>query len=264
MMTMAELKGYDLGRQRVAYDNRDVLLYNLAVGAIGEELDLVYERELRALPTFATALGLWASERTGVLGAYDNQRTLHVGQRLEMRGTLPAAADLEMTGRVAQVYDKGGPALIEVAVESEVFVATYVLFAPGAGGFGGERGPSSSASEPEGEPALRGTVVTDRRQALWYRLTGDRHPMHVDPILAASAGYPRPILHGLCTLGAVALEIARLAGEHPADLASVDVRFSSPVLPGDTLTVEAWSRPTRAVKARVGEATALSGTMDWR
>lgn len=263
MTTMGELAGYDLGRHRVDYTDREVMLYNLAVGATGEELDLVYERDLRVLPTMATALGLWASERAGALGAYDSARTLHVGQRLETRGPLAPSGSLDMTGVVSAVYDKGSAALVEVRVESAAFVATYVLFAPDAGGFGGDRGAGAPSSEPQGAPALAGEVTTDPRQALYYRLTGDRHPLHVDPELARAAGFDRPILHGLCTLGVLALGLSRLAGRHPAELTALDVRFSAPVLPGDTLALEAWAGAPRPVRARVGERTVVAGSLGW-
>lgn len=263
MVTMGELAGYDLGRHTVAYDDRDVILYNLAVGATGDELDLVYERDLRVLPTMATALGLWAAERAGALGAYDNSRSLHVGQRLATRGPLAPSGSLEMTGAVTAVYDKGSAALVEVTVECVAFTATYVLFAPDAGGFGGERGARSATVEPTGAPELSGAVGTDPRQALFYRLTGDRHPLHVDPALARAAGFPRPILHGLCTLGALALGLSRLAGRHPADLAALDARFSAPVLPGDTLVLDAWAGSPRPVRARVDGTTVVAGSLDW-
>lgn len=263
MVSIGELAGHDLGRHTVVYDDRDVILYNLAVGATGDELDLVYERDLRALPTMATALGLWAAERAGALGAYDNSRSLHVGQRLETRDPLAPAGALDMTGAVTAVHDKGSAALVEVSVECTAFAATYVLFVPDAGGFGGERGPRGASAEPTGAPELSGELATDPRQALFYRLTGDRHPLHVDPALARAVGFQRPILHGLCTLGALALGLSRLAGRHPADLAALDVRFSAPVLPGDTLVLDAWAGSPCPVRARVAGTTVVAGSLDW-
>ncbi|GAA3202721.1 hypothetical protein GCM10020255_108200 [Rhodococcus baikonurensis] len=95
--------------------------------------------------------------------------------------------------------------MFEVKVECEYFVATWSLFAPGAGGFGGERGPSRPA-EPTGEPSLTGVLTTAENQTAMYRLLGDKHHIHIDPEAAARINQPRPIMHGLCTLAASTLE----------------------------------------------------------
>ena len=104
---LQELAGYDLGTHVVEYDDRTVILYALAVGAPANQLELVFERDLRAIPTLACALGLWAVEGAGALGAYDPRRSLHARQLLTMHGTLPTSGPLEMQGRVTNVFDKG-------------------------------------------------------------------------------------------------------------------------------------------------------------
>jgi hypothetical protein len=195
---------------------------------------------LRVMPTFALPLGLWATEESGLLGAYDNKTTLHVGQELAVHRPLPSAGVIETEGVIAAVWDKGSAALIEVKVSSEYFDATYLLFAPGSGAFGGERGSSSSSSR-DSEPDLRTRVVTTENQAVLYRLTGDLHPLHVDPEVAKANGFRRPILHGLCTLGAVSLEVTRSVGHHPADLSGLSARFTAPVVPGDLIDVGCWN-----------------------
>lgn len=231
--------GLDLGRRVVRYDERDAILYALALGAPASDLSLVFERDLRVLPTFGVALGLWACDALGAHGFFDVPTTLHSAQRLEVWEPLPRSGALELSARVANAWDKGSAAVYEVEVGCRQFRATYTLFAPGRGGFGGERGPSARR-DPEEPPAVTETVATSPDQAALYRLTGDRHLIHVDPAAAAAIGQPRPILHGLCTVGVVVRQLAAIAGAHPADLAELSVRFSAPVLPGEEIAVSTW------------------------
>lgn len=231
--------GTDLGRRVVAYDERDAILYALAVGATADQLDLVFEERLRVLPTFALTLAQWAPDELGRLGAFDTATAVHGSQRLVVRAPLPRAGKLELAARVRAVWDKGSAAVFEVVVESDAFEATWSIFAPGCGGFGGERGPSSGP-RPAGEPAYALPLPTRPEQAALYRLLGDRHHMHVDPAAARAAGQPRPFLHGLCTLAAATLPLASALGTHPASLSLLEGRFSAPVFPGDLLEVRAW------------------------
>jgi acyl dehydratase len=237
---MGELAGVDLGRRTLAYDERDAILHALAVGASADDLDLVYERRLRVLPTLALGLGLWAVEAAGGLGAYDRTATLHVGQSLTIHRPLPREGRFDSAARVAAVWDKGRAALVDVSVESELFDATYTIYVPGAGGFGGERGASSRAAPPDGEPEVRVDVATHRDQAALYRLTGDRHPVHIDPDIARSVGFSRPILHGLCTLGCAVRALAAATDRDPSTVTRVAARFAAPLYPGDAIALSAW------------------------
>jgi acyl dehydratase len=231
--------GVELGTRTVAYEERDAILYALSVGAAARDLDLVFERQLRVLPTFALTLAQWAPDALGARGAWDIGTAVHGAQRLVVRAPLPPTGEITMTARVIAVWDKGTAAVYDVAVESEQFLAIWSIFAPGQGAFGGERGPSA---EPPPDDAPDGVVPlqTMQNQAALYRLTGDRHLIHIDPAAAASIGAPRPILHGLCTLAAASLRIAEPTGNHPADLVYLAGRFTSPVLPGDVLDVLYW------------------------
>lgn len=237
--TVSPWRGRDLGTRTVAYTERDAILYALAVGARADDLDLVFEERLRVLPTFALTLAQWAPDALGALGAFDITTAVHGSQRLTVRAPLPRSGELSMTARVAEVWDKGGAAVFDVEVESDHFLATWSLFAPGSGGFGGARGPGGP-TRPEGRADRRLGVATHPEQAAQYRLLGDRHAMHIDPEAARAAGMPRPFLHGLCTLAAVTLPAAGVLGAHPADLTELAARFSAPVFPGDRLTVDTW------------------------
>jgi acyl dehydratase len=252
---LAGLAGLELGEHTVRYDERDTILYNLAVGARADELDLVYERNLRALPTMACAYGLWAVEAAGRTGAYDPHRSLHAAQELVVHEPLPPAGTLAMSGRVHAVWDKGKASVVEIEVGARAFTARYSIFLPGRGGWGGERGPSSSRTAPP-EPTWTGTYPTAADLAVLYRLTGDRHPVHVDPAVAAANGFDRPILHGLCTLGIAARTVAAAVDRHPAQLRELRARLAAPVLPGDAIELRAAGGPDGVVTF----AAAVRGT----
>lgn len=243
--------GTQLGSQTVSYAERDAILYALAVGVQASELDLVFERELRVLPTFALTLAQWAPDALGALGAFDTSTAVHGAQELRVLRPLPGAGALTMSASVSAVWDKGSAAVFDVEVESEYFLATWSIFAPGAGGFGGRRGAVRPA-EPEGEPSHATQVHTFPTQAALYRLTGDHHPIHIDPVAAAHIGQPRPIMHGLCTLAASVLQLAASCDAHPAELIELSGRFAAPAFPGEDLTLQAWRGEHDAKAVRFG------------
>ena len=262
---MTELIGRSLGTRTVSYTDHDVMLYALTIGAHATDLELVYERDLKVLPTFALPLGLWAVEAAGGLGAYDRSRSLHAGQELTMVQPMPTSGSFDTLATIANVWDKGSAAVVEIAVSCDFFTATYAIFVPGAGGFGGERGPSTSAQAPEGAPTWTTQVVTTENQAALYRLTGDRHPVHIDPALARAAGFERPILHGLCTLGAVVLATAATQDRSAVNVEQLTARFSAPVLPGDTINLSGWTSGdvTTYVASVDAVGPVLSGQVRW-
>jgi acyl dehydratase len=238
-MSAGDWAGRDLGERTVGYDEKDAILYALAVGAQATDLDLVFEDRLRVLPTFGLTLAQWAPDVLATAGAFDDT-AVHGSQTLEVHRPLPRAGELRLSARVGDVWDKGAAAIFDVIVECAEFTATWSLFAPGVGGFGGERGPARVSTE-ERSSGARSAVKTFPTQAALYRLTGDRHHIHIDPEASARIGQPVPILQGLCTLAATTLVLAGERGAHPADLASLQGRFSGPVVPGDDLEVESWA-----------------------
>lgn len=254
-MSAGDWEGVDLGTRTVAYAERDAILYALAVGAAADDLDLVFENRLRVLPTFVLTLAQWAPDALGGQGAFDTSRAVHGAQRLSVSGELPSSGEVAMRARVGRVWDKGRAAVFEVEVETGYSLATWSIFAPGAGGFGGERGPSAPPAS-EQEPDGVSEVATASNQAALYRLLGDRHHMHIDPEAARAAGQPRPFLHGLCSVAATTLDLAHALGRHPADLRELDVRFAAPVFPGDRLSVARWRE--------VDDSVAFSASVDDR
>lgn len=236
--------GRDLGTRMISYTERDAILYALSLGARADEQDLVDETILRVLPTFALTFGQWATDLLGQGGAFDTATALHGAQRLEVLRPLPRSGDVETSAVVSSVWDKGKAAIFDVDVESEYFRARWSLYTPGAGGFSGERGPSADRHEFDSD-ARESLLVTTATQAALYRLNGDYHRIHIDPEAAHAIGQPRPILHGLCTLGAAVLVLARDHDRHPADIDFLEGRLGVPVLPGDELAIRSTGGPAR-------------------
>jgi acyl dehydratase len=256
-----ELAGFDLGSCEIRYTSRDAILYALTVGASASQLDLVYERDLRVLPTYACALGLWAVEKAGDLGAYDRKRSLHASQELVIHKPLPRDMRTASRGKVEAVWDRGKATIVEISCKTDFFDALYTIFLPGIGGWGG---PAPGAPEADSHPSnsVRATrdYATSPNQAALYRLTGDLHPIHIDAEVARANGFDQPILHGLCTLGISARLIAEAHAMHPCDLRRLKARLSAPVMPGEAVTV-IGEKAGQAIHfgSRVGERAVIKG-----
>jgi acyl dehydratase len=229
------------------------MLYSLGVGAGQDplrELDLATEtgpHRQRALPTMAIVIGMNGTDRPS-FGDIDRTKLVHAEQRLELHAELPVEGEVELTTTICSVHDKGSGALItwqtvgrDPAASTAMFTATSAAFLIGAGGFGGERGPRSSWRSPERDPDDVATMTTRPEQALLYRLSGDRNPLHSDPQFARRAGYPQPILHGLCSYGFAARElVGRECDGDTGRFRSISARFSKPTFPGVRLRLRLW------------------------
>ncbi len=240
------------------WDARDVMLYALAVGA-GQsdpcaELQFTTENTegntLEVLPGFGVIICEQLMEVVVHSGPLD--AVLHAEQELELMGPLPSRGRARLTGTITSVYDKGSGALVAMqgaAYDRDtgalLLRTRSSMFVRGAGGFGGDHGPPTRASEIPEQLADRELSVTiPPSAALLYRLCGDRNPLHVDPLLARRSGFKQPILHGLCTFGyASRMLLHEFCSSDPARMGSIAVRFSAPVTPGDTLVLRAWQRP---------------------
>jgi acyl dehydratase len=244
----ASLRGLELPVAEYSWTDRDVMLYALAVGASSADLDFVYEgRGPRVLPTFAVIPS--SIFLPAFLAAVDFElgNLLHGEQSITVHRPIPAAATVQTTRRLIDVWDKGAAAvLVWESVSSDadgpMFTSINASFIRGAGGFGGERGPSGARNvPPDREPDHVLSVPTFADQAALYRLTGDRNPIHIDPEFAAAAGYERPFLHGLCTYGTVGRTLLGvLCDGIPERLETFEARFAGLVFPGDVLTVRVW------------------------
>lgn len=264
-MNLQELDGADLGTRVVRYSRADAALYALAVGARAHQLELVYERDQQTLPTYATALGMWATAVAATRGEYGPTEVLHVGQRMKLLNALPPAGELEMTARIAAVHDKQTAALLDIRVECAEVELSYLMYVRGRGGWGGDRGPQRNGRAPQ--MRTRATLDIDERAAVLYRLTGDFQPIHVDLELAQSAGLRRPLLHGLCTLGMTVRESAQVLGRSGLDVETLDVRLLAPVYPGDAIQIATSQDATEtdiAVSASVAGVPVLAGQVGFK
>ncbi|MGW5385751.1 MaoC/PaaZ C-terminal domain-containing protein [Nocardia sp. NPDC003963] len=236
-MKIMDWAGYPLGTRVVQYSEDDAILYALAVGARADEIPLVFERDLRVLPTFALTLGLWVADSAAEAGAFVPAQALHGAQSLVMHGSLPRATVFEVAGYIESVRDTGRSAILDIVAESEYFSATYSIILPGAGGFSSTERRPASADRHTGELRSAVSVNVPPDRAALYRLTGDRHLIHIDPAAARAAGFDRPILHGLCTLGSAAKALAEPLERQPWELRAIEARFVAPVYPGSVLEI---------------------------
>lgn len=238
-----------------SYTDTESMLYALSIGMGRDplntrELPYVYEQgeTMMTVPTLATVL---VPEMFPVGLGWDYSQILHSEQRLRLYRPLPPAADLLVNKRVVDAFDRGPKlgALILLEAEARMASDDTVLFtmgcsivARGDGGFGGPRGKGIPPHRPpRREPDLSCDIETRTDQPLLYRLTGDRNPLHADPVRARNVGFDRPILHGLCTFGIACKAILQTICDYDYTLIrEFDARFSAPVLPGDTITTDMW------------------------
>jgi (3R)-3-hydroxyacyl-CoA dehydrogenase / 3a,7a,12a-trihydroxy-5b-cholest-24-enoyl-CoA hydratase / enoyl-CoA hydratase 2 len=269
--------GYEFPPVTTEYTERDLALYGLGIGAGTDPLDtkdLQYVYELhgdgfRTLPTYSVVpvinsildLAKQGKQAPGLRYGFD--RILHGEQYTEVRRPLPGHQKLVHKSRIKDIWDKGKHAVVVIETRSydeadqELAYNEITMVVRGAGGWGGERGPSGDANAP---PDRAPDAVVEQKingdQALLYRLTGDWNPLHADPAFAQAFGFPRPILHGLCTYGFAARHvIASFAGNDARLFKSLRARFADSVFPGETLVTEMWKESPQKVvfRAKVKE-----------
>lgn len=246
-----DLVGQTFDPVDVTWKEFDVQLYALAVGSKPKtELDFVYEnRGPKVLPTYGVipSLTIMGSAVSNV--QINLAMLLHGEQKITLHRPLPAKFAGKGQAKITEVWDKGKAAVIgvqgEVSDDEGLLYTTHAtLFIRGAGGFGGERGPSSEETAvqiPDRDPDHVVKDVTREEQAALYRLTGDRNPIHIDPQFAQFGGYPEPFLHGLCTYGFAGRAVLHsLCGGDPSRFKSLSVRFSDQVFPGDDIVTRIW------------------------
>ena len=246
------------------WDSKDCLLYSLGVGAgasdpTGFELEFTTENTSdvtqQALPTMCVVLG--ATGRGGPLsniGDVDYSKMVHGEQGILLHKPLPTNATVLSTSKIANIYDKEKAALVileTTAIDNsdgeKMFTNISKLFFRGEGGWGGDRGPSEKFEFPDrdADHVIKYSTRTD--QALLYRLNGDRNPLHSDPSFAALGGFPKPILHGLCTYGFTGRALLHaICDGQPEKFRSMGGRFSSPVMPGEDLEIHIWTEEGQA------------------
>jgi len=252
-----KLKNWSFQELVQTYTPKDCMLYALGLGLGADPLDaqqlrFVYEKDLQVLPTMAVVLaspGFWLQQPgTGV----NWKAVLHGEQGLTLHRPLRPSGTLVGKMSIDEIVDKGAEkgALIYSRRDLHdqqsgelVCSLTSTSFCRGEGGFGGPTGPTRPPHElPSRAHDLTRDLRTLPQAALIYRLSGDYNPLHAEPAVAASVGFKQPILHGLCTYGVAGHAILMtLCGYEPARLRKLDVRFSAPVYPGETIRTEIWN-----------------------
>ena len=264
------VRSYAFPSPRFEVTEKDAMLYALGLGIGSDPLDPrqlrhVYEQDLAVFPTMPVVLGspgLWFAD-----AGLDFRKLVHGSQALQMERPVPLGAPLVSRSKVVGLYDKGADKGAVVDVEREIasddgtvvsrLVSTYVL--RGDGGFGGEAPPRDGWTRPERGPEADVVLPTLPQAALIYRLSGDMNPLHADPERAKAVGFPRPILHGLCTFGMMGRAVIEaFSPDDPGALKSLSGRFTRPVYPGDTLSVSLWKDDAGILfEARTGADTVV-------
>ena len=237
------------------YEEKDVILYNLGLGAKRTELPLVYENSesFQVLPTFGVIPPFGAEapyNMDDVMPNYNPMMLLHGEQYLEIRKfPIPTSAKLVSYPKLIEVVDKGTAAILfngtttkDATTGEDVFYNESAVFVRGSGGFGGPSKPSSrgTATAAYKPPARAPDAVVEEKtspdQAALYRLSGDRNPLHIDPAFSKVGGFKDPILHGLCFFGISGKHVLQSFGQFE----NIKVRFAGTVVPGQTLRTEMW------------------------
>jgi acyl dehydratase len=273
-----KLKAWPFADVEQTYGWKDSALYALGVGYGHDPLDerqlrFVYEDRMQAVPTMPVVLagpGFWVKDPASGI---DWVRVLHGEQSLTLHRPLPVEGTVigrtEVVGIIDKGRDKGAilhqrRTLREKTSGELLATIEHLTFARGNGGFseiegngppGGDPPPPAKPPAPETPPDLVCDLPTMPQSALLYRLCADLNPLHADPAVARSAGFPRPILHGLASYGVAGHAILRSCCDYdPSRLKSIGLRFSGPVYPGETIRTEIWRSGTRVqFRARVLE-----------
>ncbi|CAN0847752.1 Enoyl-CoA hydratase 2, peroxisomal [Linum grandiflorum] len=279
------------------YTERDVALYALGIGACSrdavdaDELKYVYhengQKSIQVLPTFSTlfSVGVMVNGLDIPGLDYDPRLLLHGQQYIEMYKPFPSSASLLNKISLAGLHDKGKAAIVELETNSyekesgELLCMTRsTAYLRGAGGFSKSSHPYSYSTYPKDQvgvvkipktqPSAVFEDVTQLSQALLYRLSGDYNPLHSDPAVASAAGFPRPILHGLCSLGFAIRAVIKCIGRGDTNIVkNILGRFLLHVYPGETLITEMWLQGSRVLyqtKVKERNRTVLAGYVDLR
>jgi acyl dehydratase len=256
---------------QVSWTTKDSILYALGVGCGVNELQFTTENSkgitLQTLPSMPVVLA-----RTPILtmiGDIDWTKIVHAAQQVSLHQPLPPKGSANNAATVTGIYDKGKAAIVvsetvgrDASTDEKLWTCTMQIYIRGAGGWGGDKGPSLRSELPQRQPDASVTIPTSEDQALIYRLSGDRNPLHSDPSFARTAGFDRPILHGLCTFGvSTRVIVETAAGGDAARVTSVGGSFASPVFPGDPLTVDIWriDADRAAFRTRVKDTDVITG-----
>ena len=241
----------------MSWNSKDALLYAVGIGAGQNDLPFTTEntKEVQQVvfPTFAVVAGSGTTSpgksAMAEIGTFNWAMLVHGSQAITLHRPIPVEAEATVQDKVVAMYDKGKAAVVVTEAETKLKTGELLwttrssVFIRGEGGWDGERGPSGPQNEPPAKaPDHEVTLQTSPDQAFVYRLSGDRNPLHTDPSFAAIGGFDRPILHGLCSYGFTGRALlGALCNNDVTKFKHIEGRFSSPVMPGDALTVRMWN-----------------------
>lgn len=264
--------------QHAEWGPDNVILYHLGIGAgfakptDAKELEYTYEQNLKVLPSYGVIPIMGATGGLNAVPGIDINfmMVLHGEQELVLHRPIPVSGAVDNKARIAAIWDKGKAALIVMETVSSdkdgpLFTNRTGIFARGEGGFGGESGPPVGNQPPDRAPDVTVESKTMPNQALIYRLSGDKNPLHADPQFAAMGGFDRPILHGLSSFGVVCKAVVDsvLAGD-VTRVARYQVRFAGVVFPGETIVTMVWREVNRllvAAKTKERDTPVLSNAV---
>ncbi len=264
--------GAQLGEGKYTWNKDQVILYHLGVGAgvpptDRGELEYTYEKNLKVLPSYGVIPVFGA---LGGLGStpglsFNFAMLLHGEQDIEIHQPIPTDATVTSSGRIAGIYDKGKAALVVLEVHTKdeagkaLFTNRFSLFLRGEGGFGGESGPKAGNEAPTRAPDGVIASPTLPQQALIYRLSGDKNPLHADPDFAKMGGFDKPIIHGLCSYGVVCKAIVdKVLGGDVTKVARYQARFAGVGFPGETYLTSYWKEGDKIlIQAKSKERDAI-------
>ena len=241
----------------MSWNSKDALLYAVGIGAGQNDLPFTTEntKEVQQVvfPTFAVVAGSGTTSpgksAMAEIGTFNWALLVHGSQAITLHRPIPVEAEATVQDKVVAMYDKGKAAVVVTEAETKLKTGELLwttrssVFIRGEGGWDGDRGPSGPQNEPPAKaPDHEVTLQTSPDQAFVYRLSGDRNPLHTDPSFAAIGGFDRPILHGLCSYGFTGRALlGALCNNDVRKFKHIEGRFSSPVMPGDALTVRMWN-----------------------
>lgn len=255
MLDLKKLSAYKIPDTEMTLTRRDTILYNLGVGLGADpvdeaQLDFARPDTLRAMPSMATMIAMpyaWIRKADVGFGG----KSVHAGIRFRLHDTLPVEGDFTSVNQVGEILDKGPGKAAIVSNERKIYdKATGKLIVEirstnmfrGDGGFGAPRDPAEPpVTLPERAPDAVHEMPTLPQQGLLYQLNGDYNPLHNDPETARRQGFPRPILHGLCTYGITCHALLRhLCDYDPSLIRMMTANFTRPVYPGETIAIRVW------------------------
>ena len=241
----------------MSWNSKDALLYAVGIGAGQNDLPFTTENtkdvQQVVFPTFAVVAGSGTTSpgksAMAEIGTFNWVLLVHGSQAITLHRPIPVEAEATVQDKVVAMYDKGKAAVVVTEAETKLKTGELLwttrssVFIRGEGGWDGDRGPSGPQNEPPAKaPDHEVTLQTSPDQAFVYRLSGDRNPLHTDPSFAAIGGFDRPILHGLCSYGFTGRALlGALCNNDVTKFKHIEGRFSSPVMPGDALTIRMWN-----------------------